>query len=161
MVGFVLLFISLGVLIRYSLVIVGMLKGPVLETFERYGDDDPVYFPWPQILFWVGVMIIGIGQIAATETGTLSTPNLMAVACWVIGWVLFSMSDSISHETALIPHIPLWLDKLAENTGRYERRRIAYMWLKLPMRTRLLYNASDRLFFQWAELVIMATVRES
>jgi hypothetical protein len=33
------------------------------------------------------------------------------------------------------------------------------MWLWLPRRLRLIYNASDRAFNQWADLVIMATMR--
>jgi hypothetical protein len=33
------------------------------------------------------------------------------------------------------------------------------MWLWLPRRLRLIYNGSDNAFNQWADLVILATMR--
>jgi len=55
---------------------------------------------------------------------------------------------------------PRWYHELRERTTRYERRRIGYMWLHLPLRARLTYNSSDSLFLLWADFVIMGTIRE-
>ncbi len=160
LIGILLFILSLAVLIRYSMVIAGLLKGPVLETFEQYGNEDPVYYPWPQILGWLGLMVMSVGTLTSTSGRTFSTANVIGLAFWFMGWMMYTFRRQITAELDALPHVPLWLDKLSQNTGRYERRRIAYMWLRLPLRTRLLYNANGRLFFQWAELVIMATVRD-
>jgi hypothetical protein len=53
---------------------------------------------------------------------------------------------------------PRWLFELGERTSRLERRRIAYMWLRLPLRLRLIYNSNDRAFLEWADMVILSTL---
>ena len=138
-----LLIISLGFAIRLSLVLAGLYKGPILKTFEPYGPDDPVFFPVPHLLLWGSLMVISGGALLkATIPFTLSFGPL--------GLILLIWKS--------LPAFPKWYARFLEDTSRGERRRIAYMWLRLPWRTRLLYNANDRLFFIWAEYVIVATV---
>ena len=36
---------------------------------------------------------------------------------------------------------PSWYREIVDHTTREERRKLSYMWLSLPLRTRLLYNA--------------------
>ena len=52
---------------------------------------------------------------------------------------------------------PRWIHELREYTTRDERRRIAYNWLRLPLRTRLHYNSDDRAFMLWADLLVLST----
>jgi hypothetical protein len=77
----------------------------------------------------------------------------------VVGAVLsFYYRNRLLRFWTTLPTFPGWHGRFMETTSRWERRRIAYMWLRLPLRTRLLYNANDRLFFVWAEQVIVSTV---
>jgi hypothetical protein len=49
------------------------------------------------------------------------------------------------------------LAELVGRTTRAERRRLAYMWLRLPAKLRLIYNSNDRAFMEWADMVILST----
>ncbi len=151
-------------IVRLFLVIVGMYKDPVLETFEVYGEFDPIYYPWPNLLVALGVLSFAGGLAFEVVFGASTTlTTVLAVLAIISAFIAYHwkyMFQSYA-EKLRFPPIPAWYGKLCEETSRYERRRIAYMWLHLPLRTRLLYNARDRFFFQWAELVIMASIRES
>jgi hypothetical protein len=152
--------ISLLFLIRYFLVFAGMHKGPVLATFEVYGEE-PRFYPLPWMLFWIAVMVISIGYVLDQwlVIDFLAT-TVLGVLILFLAWTSANYSDVVQHYSHRLPVLPLWYARLQENTSRNERRRLAYMWLRLPLRTRLLYNASDHAFFLWADLVIAATVGE-
>jgi hypothetical protein len=152
--------ISLLALIRHFLVFAGMHKGPVLATFEVYGEE-PRYYPLPWILLWIGLMVMSIGYILHQWLVIdFLTMGLLGVVILFLAWISVNYSESVQQYSHRLPVLPLWYARLQENTSRNERRRLAYMWLRLPLRTRLLYNASDHAFFLWADLVIAATVGE-
>lgn len=161
--GMLLLITSLVLLFRLLLIITGMHKGPVLEIYEKYGDEEPVFYPWPQLLLWISLGIIALGMMSDGRIRALNVATVMGFVMLSASWGLFNFQGHVKTfmDHRALPIVPTWLGRLNENTTRYERRRIAYMWLRLPIRTRLIYNSSDQLFFQWADLVIMATVRES
>lgn len=159
--GIPLLLASLFFLLRLVLIIVGLHKGPVLEMFEKYGDEEPFFFPLPQLVGWFGAAMFAVGLITGEGGRGFNVGTVAGAFVLCLAYVLFSSKERLQSRLSTLPTIPMWLGRLNENTSRYERRRIAYMWLHLPLRTRLLYNASDRFFFLWADLVIMATVRES
>lgn len=161
LLGIPLLLTSLVFMIRLVMIMVGLHKGPVLEAFEKYGDEEPFFFPWSQLVFWFGLVVFAAGFIVQEDTQGFNAFSVIGVLLMLVAYWIYTSKDRIQQWLHYIPIIPLWLGRLCENTTRYERRRIAYMWLRLPLRTRLLYSASDRFFFQWADLVIMATVRES
>lgn len=158
MLALILLLVSIALLIRTGLIMTGVWKEPILHTFEKYGDVETVYYPLPSLLLWSGVLIIS------------TTPWMMApLRSWVplvvpgIALIYASYHAYIHPEIAKqYPHIfmsyPRWYFELRERTTRYERRRIAYMWLCLPRRMQWAYNGSDPAFNQWADLVIMATM---
>ena len=153
-----LLIISLGFAIRLSLVLAGLYKGPILKTFEPYGPNDPIFFPVPQLLLWASLMVISGGALLrATIPFTLSFGPLGLILLVGAGLTGYHKERFMPIWKSL-PAFPKWYARFLEDTSRGERRRIAYMWLRLPWRTRLLYNANDHLFFIWAEYVIVATV---
>lgn len=161
--GIPLLLGSLILMIRLVMIIIGLHKSPVLEAFEKYGDEEPFFFPYSQLVLWFGLALVAVGMIVESNDGArgLNVLSVTGGLVMLLAYWIFTSKERIQYALRNLPILPLWLGRLCENTTRYERRRIAYMWLHLPLRTRLLYNASDRFFFQWADLVIMATIRES
>jgi hypothetical protein len=145
---------------RTVLILGGMYKDPLLRLYEQYGPDEIKFQPVPWLLLTIGGMLVSSRY---GLRGAIYVPSIIEFFGWlmVIGsYVLFAMLPPkwrvvVPDE---VPLLPGWHRELHERTTREERRRIAYMWIRLPLRLRLLYNASDRAFFQWADLVIMATV---
>ena len=151
--------ISLIFLLRIGLILMGLLKGPILQTFEKYGDQETVYYPLPSILLWMGILLISLTVYFAQAT-TITLPTGLPGVLLIIGSYLAYTNPHIARQYPQIFMIyPRWYYQLRDRTSRYERRRLAYMWLWLPQRLRLIYNASDRAFNQWADLVIMASMR--
>jgi hypothetical protein len=153
--------ISLFAIVRIGLIITGMLKGPVLEAYEVYGEEEPFYYPWAWLVFWIAWIVIWGGVIVNRDLGKNTITNYIGLFLLFISWLIYLSKEYVRKNFTFLPPIPFWYAKLCENTTRYERRRIAYMWLRLPLRTRLLYSASDHFFFLWVDLVVMASVRES
>lgn len=158
---FILLFfaiISLGFTIRWVSILTGTHKGAILSLFEKYGPDEPFFYPLPQLLFWLGTLFLS-GGILLRENLPLSVTFTPLGVLLLIGAALtyFRRAYFLPYWSKH-PILPAWYVKLLADTSRIERRRIAYMWLRLPRQTRLLYNANDRLFFVWAEQVIVSTV---
>lgn len=153
--------VSLFFLLEIFLTLGGLHKGPVLMTFEQYGGHDPIYHPWPRMFFWLSILSFSGGALLVSFFQSYAPGNLMGVVMLILAFFAQQYRPYLENNQRGIILIPTWYKKLYENTSRYERRRIAYMWLHLPIRTRLIYNASDRFFFQWADLIIMSTTRES
>jgi hypothetical protein len=153
-----LLVVSMALGARYGMVMVGLHKGPILATFEKYGDDEPMYYPLPHILLWPGLIAFAASNVLQTTlpiSVTFAPIGIVMVLCAVLSYYY---RTRLQHYWATLPAFPEWHGRFMKTTVRGERRRIAYMWLRLPVRTRLLYNANDRLFFVWAEQVIVSTV---
>lgn len=153
------LLISIAFLLRIGLILIGLLKGPVLRTFEKYGDAENVYYPLPSILLWGGVFILSITSFLATRAGIFLPTVPMGLFLIVAAYLAYTNPQLAQHYPRLFMSYPRWYFDLRERTSRYERRRLAYMWLWLPRRLRLIYNGSDAAFNQWADLVILATMR--
>lgn len=150
---------------RYLLIMGGMYKGPILQNFERYGGTERHYFPIEQMLFFFGIIVISGGsllqKIATYNIHSTAIGIVILVSSWVITYFRYlATTETRQSFTNSLPTFPNWYARLENTTSRVERRRIAYMWLRLPFRTRMLYNVNDRLFFIWAELVIISSVDE-
>lgn len=147
-------------LLRNVLILIGVYKTPILATFEQYGEE---YLPLPgvAIVGWVGGLVMLVGIASSNYFGP-AYPMMLALGIFLIIlalWGYYSYTQVAAFYYRYIP-FPRWHHELVERTTRYERRRIAYMWLHLPLRTRLTYNSSDKHFFNWADFVIMGTIRE-
>lgn len=140
---------------RMMLIIIGVYKGPVLRASYKYGDREQYYESLPQILMWLGLWSIASGILLASVV-----PNSF-VPMQTVGFFLLFFA-AIAGAYPLIGlrffKYPTWYFDLIEETGRQERRRIAYMWLKLPPRLRFLYNSNTHAFRQWTDMVILSTI---
>jgi len=155
---FVPLLVSLAFLMRTALIMVGILKGPILQTFEKYGDSETVYYPLPSLLLWGGIFVVTSGFWLAAPLrswAVLVVPGLLLIGC---AYYAYTHPELVQHYPQIFISYPRWYYELRERTSRYERRRIAYMWLSLPYRMRMAFNGNDRAFNQWADLVIIATI---
>ena len=151
--------VGLGFAIRLGLVFTGMLKGPILSTFEKYGPEEPIYYPLPQLFFWPGVVVLSGGTLLRETLPLTITFGPLGVILVICAGLSYAQRERLQDYWASLPVHPGWHAQLLQETSRGDRRRIAYMWLRLPRRTRLLYNANHRLFFVWAEQVIVSTLR--
>ncbi len=143
------------------MVLLGILKGPLLETFQLYGTrEDPDYYPYTAILFWMATLFFAAGTLLFGFSRPFIATDVIALLLWFLSFLTWRFKPSLERVLRYLPTLPRWYVRLKQKTGRVERRRIAYMWLHLPQRTRLIYNTSDRFFFRWAELVILATVND-
>ena len=151
---------SIIFLVRATLILVGYLKDPILRTFSEYGPREKLYMPGQQLLLWGGVLSFCAGLWAAPYQGLSATLTTFGILMGVVVAIGYTYAEQAEKIHLKILKYPLWYHDLRERTTRYERRRIAYMWLHLPWRLRLLYNSSDSSFFIWADFVIMGTIRE-
>lgn len=158
---FVLLVASLVFVGRIILVLAGMHKGPLLRVFEPYGFVEPYYNPLPALLFWFGMLLFTTGVLREGIERDFGTTDLFAVFFFTLAWLSVQFNKGLRALLERLPTLPRWYGHLLGIAERVERRRIAYMWLRLPLRLRLLYNTNDRAFFLWAEMVIMATIHEA
>jgi hypothetical protein len=151
--------VSTFYLVRMVLVVVGWLKEPVLRSFEKYGDEENLYYPLPNLLICVAAFCLSGSVVIGNYTGR--------VVLWPgIFFILMAyLARRFSYYAQRYPQImlafPRWYNDLRERTTRLERRRIAYMWRRLPWRTQLIYNSSTQAFNVWADFIIMGTVLEA
>jgi len=153
MLGFGLL-IAVGLLVlmlRSWLIVLGLYKEPILNTFEVYGDER-IYSPMFRLVLWTVVFVwFSLILLAGFDAVGLLTLILLLPLTSVYQRIV----PLIRNNPGLFMRFPAWYYWLIEHTTREERRRIAYLWLRLPLRTRLLYNARDEYFRQWVDLVLM------
>ncbi|MCI0713358.1 MAG: hypothetical protein L0154_24595 [Chloroflexi bacterium] len=141
-------------LARTVLIIAGYLKGPVLQRFERYGPEEFFYQPIPMFLVALSAFLISFNEVLGT--GIPIAP--LVVLFLLVAYGLWAMPEFSHRYPKILLRYPYWLTELKERTGRYERRRIAYMWLRLPKRLKSVYNSNDRAFQEWADFVILGTL---
>lgn len=141
-------------LARTVLIIAGYLKGPVLQRFERYGPEEFFYQPIPMFLVALSAFLISFNEVLGT--GIPIAP--LVVLFLLVAYFLWAMPEFSHRYPKILLRYPYWLTELKERTGRYERRRIAYMWLRLPKRLKSVYNSNDRAFQEWADFVILGTL---
>ena len=142
---------------RQLFIVFGMHKGPVLKTCEIFGPEEILYYPLPQLLFWPGLLFTSGGILLRQFAPFYAVSGAFGAILIIGGGTAFYAEKRLRFTKKFSPLVPGWYVRLLRETSRGERRRIAYMWLRLPQRTRLLYNADDDLFFVWVELVIVST----
>lgn len=154
----ILFFLGTLFLTRIILIMTGRLKGPIIHMFERYGDDEPFFYPWPEFFFWMGVWLSLMQFLVASFVGVTLPTLWIGLLLFGLAFTAYRMTNK-AREWAFLRHLyPLWLQDLWGRTTRLERRRIAYMWMRISWKARLYYNSSDQAFLQWADMIIMATL---
>jgi hypothetical protein len=145
-------------LARTTLIIVGWLKGPLLRQFEKYGDDEPFYYPLPGLMVCLAIFAFFGGGLLAPVWRVWCLPFGPGLLFVFVAYYTWYERDRARKWPSIFMRYPHWQNTLRDYTTREERRRIAYRWRDLPLRTRLLLSSSDADFFRWADLVVMGTV---
>lgn len=149
-------FVVSGIFLSRSvLVTLGLIKGPVLHAFEKYGDDEGDYNTLFYLLFWMGMFALTSGFWLTRVSRNVFFPMGTIGVVLLIGSVIAYRK---AHLVEKYFHYPVWYYELKERTSRSERRRIAYMWLHVSRKGKLIYNSSDFAFNQWADLIIVSTI---
>jgi hypothetical protein len=158
--GILFVCVCLVPILNALLIILGRIKTPVLQSFERYGEAEIIYHPLLQLLIWTGLLIGGARIYAGIVYDNLyalfDAPLVMGLVFAL--WRRYADQLRPRFDRHLI--LPQWYRELLQRTSRYERRRIAYMWLHLPQNTRAALDTDTTAFLHWADLVIMGNVLE-
>lgn len=156
------LFYSVFLMAQTFLILFGRSKEPILRTFERYGEEI-FYYPLVQLLVRIMAVAVCIELLIATITKVapfiLYGSGLLFILAAATHY-LVQRSAALRSILAVLTAFPLWYHDVLSRTSRYERRRIGYLWYRLPARTRSTFNLSDELFIEWVDFVIMGAVME-
>jgi hypothetical protein len=145
---------------RLIIILLGWWKAPVLKSLEPYAPVESLFDPLPLLLFWVGMLILN-GGLFVSIWFDLRTPLFLIGALLIyLAYFVYQRSEKMVRSLRIL-HYPRWYDELRTRTTREERRRIAYMWLRLPDGTRAAFNTNHAAFNQWVDLVILATVQQT
>ena len=137
---------------RAVFVMTGMYKDPVLAKFEHFGEDEPVFSPILNIAVW-GSALLYLLLFLYFPSGMLFVLGIMIGVTFASA--RFEILEFVRKRQNPTRMFPDWYADLSQRTTREERRRIAYMWLRLPPRTRLIYNTSTPYFMHWVDQVLI------
>lgn len=138
-------------MVRSVFVVSGTYKDPVLASFERYGEER-IFSPSIALLVWAGCF----AYVSLYWYVSGSVAMVLGVVILVLAGSLHSAISELVHKYKnFLRKYPPWYDEIVQMTDREERRRIAYMWLFLPAKTRMVYNTNNVLFKQWVEQVLL------
>jgi hypothetical protein len=152
--------LTLANIARSILIILGYYKDPILRSFEQYGPAEYIPMPLFTLIIWAGAFVLSF-SVWSYATFKINVPMVgLGFFLVIAGCLGFYLYSTISKWYFRLFPYPSWHRELLGRTTRYERRRIAYMWMHLPFRLRLTYNSSDSSFFLWADFVIMGTIRD-
>jgi len=154
---FIVIFIGL---VRSVLIVIGLYKTPIIHSFEAYGPDEVPPMPVMTLIVWMGALTALLGMVGVWSLRLGSVFLFTGISILVVSLAAFFWRNSFADTYHRLAYFPRWYYDLRDRTTRYERRRIAYMWLMLPHRTRLIYNSSDLQFRIWADFIILGTTRE-
>jgi hypothetical protein len=149
--------ISVFFLTRTVLLVTGLLKGPILARFEKYGDHEsfpPLLTPF---LGWAGAFVALSNLLLAMHWNAELNWGWLGLVGLAMALIAYRWPSLMGGRYGLVLNHPSWLAELVGRTTRAERRRLAYMWLRLPAKLRLIYNSNDRAFMEWADMVILST----
>jgi len=146
------MFAVTALFLRAGLVTLGFYEEPMLSAFQQYGDEVG-FSPLFESLAWGGVLAYLLFVVLAPSSFLV----LIGVFCFVMFVMLYwRIRDSVMRHPQVFLRFPNWYREIVDHTTREERRKLAYMWLALPLRTRLLYNAQHEEFRKWVELVVLS-----
>jgi hypothetical protein len=154
----VILLICIFFTLRALVITVGWWKEPILGKFRSYGAE-AISYPVVQFAAWLYATVI----VFVLMLYPRRTPGVVMFASLILLFIILWVRNYPETAKGLLdrlPIYPIWHRKLREYTSRYERRRIGYLWLRLPQHLRALLNRHDEIFLQWADFVVMGSVME-
>jgi len=145
-------FSTLFMTLRAFLIVIGTYKDPVLASFENYGEEQ-IFSPIYSLMIWGGAFFYVL-LFVYFGAGLIVVLGLLLL---ILGTAFKDYFQHLLHKYhTSFRVLPRWYFDLARRTDREERRRIAYLWLRLPYKTRLLYNARSEHFHKWVDLVLLS-----
>ncbi len=136
---------------RAFLVTMGTIKDPILQSFEVFGEEQH-YSPSLWLVVWTGATLY-LSLFLYFPAGQVVMLGVL------VGLAISGLAEPVhrlrERYNLHFKNFPKWYHIMVERTDREERRRIAYHWLRLPARTRWLYNARTELFWQWVDQVLI------
>jgi len=138
--------------VRACLVTLGVYKEPILTAFQHYGEEVG-FSPLFDACVW-GLLLVYMTFMILVPSPFLIIIGLLAFAVFSV--LYWQVRDSVMGYPQLFLRYPEWYRDIVNQTTREERRKLAYMWLGLPLRTRLRYNAQNDAFRKWVELVLLS-----
>lgn len=138
--------------IRAVLVTFGYYKEPVLSAFQQYGEEVG-FSPLLDMFVW-GIVVAYLIFVVIVPSSLLILFGVVSIILFVAGY--WQVKENIMNHPEIFLQYPRWYRDIVDHTSREERRKISYMWLGLPFRTRLLYNAREDAFRKWVELVVIS-----
>lgn len=146
--------ICLSLSIRAMLILSGIYKDPVLRSFETYGEE-VLYSPTLHFLLWIILGLI-FGMAMLFKSSFLGGFAYLMAILSINAYTRFPIWASRYPRPLLA--LPRWSAQLHTSTTREERRRIAYLWLRLPRGLRTHYNTNQIAFGNWIDLVLISIV---
>jgi len=140
--------------LRAVLIVGGVYKSPVLRSLEPYGSDQHSS-PMIGLILWGTAIILMLIWVLLGFQVLLAMSLFLSIP---IGLTIQNIELWVQKYPRIFLVFPGWYWNLITTTSRDEQRRLAYMWLRLPIRTQWLYNTHDALFFQWTDLVLLSMV---
>lgn len=140
--------------LRSVLIMSGLYKAPILRSLEPYGSDRH-YSPLFGLVLWSFALVLMLVWLLLGFQVLLALFFLLIIP---VGLAFQYLESWIERYPRLFLTFPGWYWNLIVSTSRDEQRRLAYMWLRLPLRTQWMYNTHDVLFFQWTDLVLLSMV---
>jgi len=141
-----------GLFTRSLLIVLGWYKDPILRQFEQYGEEELMHSPLLALLMWAALLFVFALVMFFGMMYLLLPVFVLSIP---IVYLYPSLKGWVRQHPQIFMAYPRWYGHLVRMTEREERRRLAYLWLRLPLRTRVVYNASDEYFAQWRDLVLM------
>ena len=138
--------------IRACLVTLGFYKEPILTAFQQYGDEVG-FSPLFESVAWGCVLAFLILIVIVPSSFLMVVGVLLFIIAMTAYW---RIKDNILKHPEVFMRYPNWYRDIVDRTSREERRKLSYMWLGLPLRTRLLYNAHHEAFHKWVDLVVLS-----
>lgn len=139
-------------LLRATLIVLGYYKEPILKAFQNYGEEIP-FSPLLDIVIW-GLMFFYLIFLIVLPSSFIIALGILSAL--IGGQIYYRVKEKVFNHPDVFMQYPHWYRDLVDRTSREERRRLAYMWLSLPIRTRMLYNTRDDAFQHWADLVVIS-----
>lgn len=147
-------------LVRAVMIAAGLHKGPVMAFLAQYTSDDTYYvlpgvFGWLTLFLWAGATSLAFIEPRTAGAQVLAVPAaLLTLAAW-------AARGAAGTTWPWLTALPAWLNEMSAFTTREERRRIAFLWMRLPKQAQLHYSVSAYHFHLWCDLVILGTVTQT
>jgi hypothetical protein len=144
-----------GALLYYAAIVSGVYKDPLLARFRVYGKEQR-HYPVCRLLDIFGAWCLMMASMLDALTVRTRHTNGFAPALFLIlGVMALGVSVAARRKPALREALPRWYFTLLRTANRYERRQIAFAWLRIPRRMRWRLNGDQKAFGTWADTVRM------